>query len=83
MSTNAWLQFAGLLNDCIYQLEHENCPFNKYRKMDHYQRMDFLLSISDKQATAMMNSCLRKQGECSALVFQKEPSGWGIALAIS
>ena len=81
MSKNNWLQFAGLLNTCIYELNHENCPFNKYRKMDHYQRMDLLLSISDKQAGNMMKCCLHQQDECSAIIMQKEPSGWGVAIA--
>jgi hypothetical protein len=81
MSKQFWLQFAGLLNGCIYQLNHQNCPFNEYRSMDHYQRMEFLLSVSYEKANMMMGNCLCKQKECTPLMFQKEPSGWGVAIA--
>ncbi len=72
MSKNNWLKFAGLLNDCIYQLDHKTCPFNQYRKMDQFQRMEFLLSVGDEQAKKMMNRCVNQHSECSPIIFQKQ-----------
>ena len=82
MSKHNWLKFAGLLNDCIYQLDHKNCPFNRYRSMDQYQRMDFLLSISDGHANKLMNHCLHQQEECTPVIYQKQASNWQVAAAI-
>jgi hypothetical protein len=82
MSKHNWLKFAGLLNSCIYRLDHKSCPFKQYRKMDQYQRMEFLLSVGTEKANKMMNSCQCRQKECSPIVFQKQNSGKRLAIIV-
>ena len=80
MTNHKWIDFAGFLNGCIHQLEHERCPFKMYSQMDQYQRLEFLLTVSDKQADMMMRSCLKYHIECKPVLAQKQESSWDLSL---
>lgn len=80
MTEHKWLKLAGLLNKCIYSKDHKNCPYSKYRKMDHYQRLEALLSISNEQAGKMMKTCLSQQNECEPILLPKKEASWEISV---
>ena len=81
MSKQTWLKFAGLLNDCIYQRDHDNCPFNQYRSRDQVQRTEFLLTVDNQKVTRLMNKCLSQKTNCNPIIYQKQVSNWGVAMA--
>lgn len=68
MTEHKWLKFAGLLNECIYSKDHQNCPYSKYRKLDQYQRIEALLNINDTQAAKMMKTCSKQQTVCKPVL---------------
>lgn len=80
MTNHDWINFAGFLNGCIHQLEHEHCPFKKYMQMDQHQRLEFLLAVSDLKANAMIKSCLIHQEVCKPIVVNKRESSWDLSL---
>ena len=80
MTNHKWIDFAGFMNGCIHQLDHPHCPFKKYAQMDHYQRLEFLLTVSDNQANTMMKSCLKHHNECKPILVQKQESSWDLSL---
>lgn len=82
MTENKWLNFAGFLNSCIHDREHADCPYKEYRSMDQYQRLEFQSAITNDKAGMMMKKCHQLKCECSPLIFQKQESGWDLALAL-
>lgn len=82
MTEDKWLNFAGFLTTCMHDLEHPECPFNQYRCLDQYQRLEFLMKISESEATKMMTECLCNQSECSPIHFVRQNETWGVAVAI-
>lgn len=82
MTESKWLNFAGLLNSCVHDMHHANCPFKEYRSMDQYQRLEFLIAIDEAEASKMMNSCLCHEQLSPSLSFQQEESRWSMAVAI-
>ena len=80
MTNNKWLSFAGLLNGCIYQLDHPDCPFKECMEMDQYQRLKFLLTISDSEADKMMKSCLMYHKNCKPILIEKQETTWDLSL---
>jgi len=79
MTENKWLDFAGFLNGCMYKLEHDDFPYKNYRKMDQYQRLEFLLTISDKEADQIINSCSKLILHCNSAVIHLEKSKCEVA----
>jgi len=82
MTEHKWLKFAGFLNECIFGLNHEACPYKKYRSMDQYQRLEHLILISEKEAEAMMSVCQRHQQECTPPMIQHLDNSWVVGVAI-
>lgn len=82
MTEDKWLNFAGFLTNCMHDMEHPDCPFKQYRLLDQYQRLEFLIKISESEANKMMDDCLCNQNECSPIVFNKQTESWGVAVAI-
>lgn len=81
MTEDKWLKFAGFLNSCIYKLNHEDCPFMKFRNMDQYQRLEMMLTIAEHEAEEMMSKCVLKHEECKPIIFKEQETGWGMAVA--
>lgn len=82
MTKYKWIDFAGFLSECTHNMEHPECPFKQYQSMDQYQRLEFQMSISEVEANKMMSNCLCYQSECAPISFEKQESGWGLAVAI-
>lgn len=82
MTEYKWLKFAGFLNECTYGLNHENCPFKKFRGLDKYQRIEHLVKVKETEAENMMNICTRNQVECAPIVFMNQVSEWSLAMSI-
>lgn len=59
-----WLNFAGLLHNCIYNREHANCPYNQLRKMDQVEKLEKLLSIKNSEAKQMQTHCDCLRNQC-------------------
>ena len=70
MTETRWLDFAGFLNGCIFGLENNDCPFNKFHQLDQYQKLESLLNISERKATGMINCCEQHKENCKT-PFQK------------
>ena len=64
MTENKWLNFAGFLNGCVYGLKNNACPFSKFHQLDQYQKLEYLLHISEKEATEMLHSCENHRENC-------------------
>jgi hypothetical protein len=69
MTDNKWYQFSGFMQECIYQLDHPECPFHKFRYKDQYERLEQLISISDRQAETIVNKCRTFQCECKPILY--------------
>ena len=65
MTEQKWLNFAGFLNNCLYGLENKNCPFLKFHKFDQFQKHDYLLNISEKEAGKMIKCCEMHHENCT------------------
>lgn len=65
MTENKWLNFAGFLNNCMFELENRNCPFLKYQQLDQYQRLEHLIDMGEKEASNMINCCKQNQESCT------------------
>jgi hypothetical protein len=59
-----WLNFAGLLHNCIYNREHSACPYNQIRKMDQVEKLEKLLSIKNTEAKQMQAKCNCLRSQC-------------------
>ena len=59
-----WLNFAGLLHTCIYNREHEECPYGQVRKMDQVEKLEKLLSIKNAEAKQMLAKCNCLRNQC-------------------
>ena len=81
MTETKWLNFAGFLNNCIHELDHPECPFKRYRDMDQYQHLEFLLSIHEDKANKIMSCCQNQRTDCSRANFQKQIPGQRMAVA--
>jgi len=68
MTDNKWYQFSGFMQECIYQLDHPECPYQKFRNKDQYERLEQLINICDQQAESIMNKCRAFQCECKPLL---------------
>lgn len=79
MTNQKWIDFAGFLNGCIYQLEHEHCPFKKYAQMDHFQKLEVLLTIDEQTANHMVNCCRKLQSGCLSTIIHLKKSKWEVA----
>ena len=64
MTEHKWLNFAGFLNNCIYGLDNKDCPFQKYQKLDQFQKLEYLLNISEKDAGIMIKCCKNYRNDC-------------------
>ena len=63
-----WLNFAGLLHNCIYNREHANCPYNQLRNLDQVEKVDKLLTIKNSEAKLMQAQCNYLRSECQPKV---------------
>lgn len=59
-----WLEFAGLLNICIYNREHAACPYNQFRRMDQVEKLEKLLTIKYSEAKSMQTQCNCLKSHC-------------------
>jgi len=59
-----WLNFAGLLHNCIYNREHAACPYNQLRKMDQVEKLEKLLTIKNSEAKQMQTQCNCLRSQC-------------------
>ena len=82
MTEFKWLNFAGFLNECTYGLDHENCPYKKYRGMDQYQRLEQLIKFDAEDAEQMMRSCNQVRSDCSPLIYEQPSKSWSLEVAI-
>lgn len=57
MTELKWINFSGLMRQCLYNCDHQVCPFNEYRQMDHIQQFQSLLVISETKSEDMLNRC--------------------------
>lgn len=64
MTETRWLNFAGFLNECAYGLEHHACPYVKFRQLDQYQKLEYLMQISEKEAVRMIDCCAKHKNQC-------------------
>jgi len=63
-----WLNFAGLLHNCIYNREHANCPYNQLRNLDQVEKVDKLLTIKNSEAKQMQEQCNCLRSQCQPKV---------------
>lgn len=59
-----WLDFAGLMHQCIYNLELAECPYNQIRKMDQLVKLEKLLTITNEEAKLMQKQCNCLRSQC-------------------
>ncbi len=64
MTEYKWLDFSGFLNGCTFGLENTNCPFKKFHQFDQYQKLEYLLHISEKEAVEIMHCCEKYRKNC-------------------
>ena len=82
MTNHKWIDFASFLNGCIYQLEHDNCPFKKYAHLDHLQKLEVLLKIDEQTANQMIKCCREIQSNCLSTIIHLEKLKWDVATII-
>ena len=73
MIEHKWLNFAGFLNNCIYGLDNKNCPFLKYQKLDQFEKLEYLLNISETDAENKLDYCRNQKNHCQ-IKEKKRPS---------
>lgn len=59
-----WLNFAGLLHNCIYNREHPDCPYNQFRKMDQVEKLEKLISTKNSEAKQLQSQCNSLRCQC-------------------
>jgi|GEM_PF-6242169 len=69
MTEIKWLNFSGLMRRCIYDCQHEACPFNEFRKMDQIQQFLSLEQMSEKQGEQLLSHC--EQFRVGSLMLEK------------
>jgi len=63
-----WLNFAGLLHNCIYNREHAACPYKELRNLDQVEKLDKLLAIKNSEAKQMQMQCKCLRNQCQQKV---------------
>ena len=63
-----WLNFAGMLHNCIYNREHTDCPYNQFRKMDQVEKLEKLLSAKNSEARQLESQCNSLRCRCQAKI---------------
>ena len=63
-----WLNFGGMLHNCIYDREHATCPYNQFRKMDQVEKLEKLLSATNSEAKRLENQCNSLRCQCQAKI---------------
>ena len=64
MTEHKWLDFACFLNACSYGLENSDCPFLQLQQLDQYQKLEFLLNVTESKAEKLMNCCKKYRNSC-------------------
>jgi len=59
-----WLNFAGLLHNCIYNREHANCPYKELRNLDQVEKLEKLLTIKNSEAKQIQTQCNSLKNHC-------------------
>ena len=73
MTEQNWLNFAGFLSNCNHGLNNKNCPFLKYQKLDQFEKLEYLLNISEIDAENKLDYCRNQKNHCK-IQEKKRPS---------
>ena len=68
MTELKWLKISGLMQQCVYNRENTNCPFNDYRKMDHIEQYQSLEKIGNSVGQQLLSDCNSCRMQCKQKV---------------